>query len=146
MTVGKAIYYLLTNASDVTAIVGTRIYPEVAQQNAALPYIVYNVSNNEPSDTKREPSKLDTAEVEVNVFSEKYTQAIDMGVAVRAALDRVKGTYSGVNVQSIQYINEIIDFDEPQRAYNITVPVKPFTLSTKPPASSAGTQLPVAAS
>ena len=120
MTVGKAIYYLLTNASDVTAIVGTRIYPEVAQQNAALPYIVYNVSNNEPSDTKREPSKLDTAEVEVNVFSEKYTQAIDMGVAVRAALDRVKGTYSGVNVQSIQYINEIIDFDEPQRAYNIT--------------------------
>ena len=79
MTVGKAIYYLLTNASDVTAIVGTRIYPEVAQQNAALPYIVYNVSNNEPSDTKREPSKLDTAEVEVNVFSEKYTQAIDMG-------------------------------------------------------------------
>ena len=120
MTVGKAIYYLLTNANDVTEIVGTRIFPEVAQQDADLPYIVYNVSNNEPSDTKKAPSKLDTADVEVNCFATNYSQVIDMGVAVRAALDRVKGTYSGVNVQSVQYVNEIIDFDEPQRAYNIT--------------------------
>ena len=120
MIVGKAIYHLLTNATAVTDIVGTRIYPEVAQQDGDLPYIVYNVSNNEPSDTKPEPSKLDTAEIEVNLYSSSYSQVIDMAVAVRAALDRVKGTYSGVNVQSIQYINEIIDFDEAQRAYNVT--------------------------
>ena len=119
MIVGKAIYYLLTNATDVTDIVNTRVYPEVAQQDAALPYIVYNVTNNEPTDTKPEPSKLDTAQVEVNIYSDSYTEAIDLAVAVRAALDRVKGTYNGVNVQSIQYLNEIIDFDEPQRAYNI---------------------------
>jgi hypothetical protein len=120
MIVGKAIYYLLTNATGVTDIVSTRVYPEVAQQDAALPYIVYNVTNNEPTDTKPEPSKLDTAQVEVNIYSDSYTEAIDLAVAVRAALDRVKGTYNGVNVQSIQYLNEIIDFDEPQRAYNIT--------------------------
>ena len=120
MIVGKAIYYLLTNATDVTDVVSTRIYPEIAQQDAALPYIVYNVANNEPTDTKPEPSKLDTAQVEVNIYSDSYTEAIDLAVAVRAALDRVKGTYSGVNVQSIQYLNEVIDFDEPQRAYNIS--------------------------
>ena len=50
MTVGKAIFYLLDNSTDLTAIVGTRIYPEVAQQDAPLPYVVYNISNNEPSD------------------------------------------------------------------------------------------------
>lgn len=120
MIVGKAIYYLLTNATDVTDIVSTRVYPEVAQQDADLPFIVYNVTNNEPSDTKPEPSKLDTAQVEVNIYSDSYTEAIDLAVAVRAALDRVKGTYNGVNVQSIQYQNEVIDFDEPQRAYNIS--------------------------
>jgi hypothetical protein len=119
MTVGKAIYYLLTNSTDVTDIVSTRVYPEIAEQNAALPYVVYNIANNEPTDTKPEPSKLDTAQIEVNVYSESYTECIDLSVAVRAALDRVKGTYNGVNVQSIQYLNEIIDFDEPQRAYNI---------------------------
>ena len=119
MIVGKAIYYLLTNATDVTDIVSTRVYPEIAQQDADLPYIVYAIANNEPTDTKPEPSKLDTAQVEVNIYSDSYTQAIDLAVAVRAALDRVKGTYNGVNVQSIQYLNEVIDFDEPQRAYNI---------------------------
>ena len=120
MIVGKAIYHLLTNATDVTDIVNTRIYPEIAQQDADLPYIVYNVANNEPTDTKPEPSKLDTAQVEVNIYSDSYRVVIDLAVAVRAALDRVKGTYAGVNVQSIQYLNEIIDFDEPQRAYNIS--------------------------
>ncbi|NCW67514.1 MAG: DUF3168 domain-containing protein [Marivivens sp.] len=58
MIVGKAIYYLLTNATDVTDIVSTRVYPEVAQQDADLPFIVYNVTNNEPSDTKPEPSRF----------------------------------------------------------------------------------------
>jgi hypothetical protein len=120
MTVGKAIFYLLDNSTDLTAIVGTRIYPEVAQQDAPLPYVVYNISNNEPSDTKREPSKLDTANIEVNCYSTSYTEVIDMAVAVRAALDRVTGTYSGVNVQSIAYMNEVIDFDEGQRAYNVS--------------------------
>jgi hypothetical protein len=120
MTVGKAIFYLLDNSTDLTAIVGTRIYPEVAQQDAPLPYVVYNISNNEPSDTKFEPSKLDTANIEVNCYSTSYTQVIDMAVAVRAALDRVTGTYNGVNVQSIAYMNEVIDFDEGQRAYNVS--------------------------
>jgi hypothetical protein len=120
MIVGKAIYYLLTNATDVTDIVSTRVYPEIAQQDATLPYIVYAIANNEPTDTKPEPSKLDTAQIEVNIYSDSYRQAIDLAVAVRATLDRVKGTYSGVDVQSIQYLNEVIDFDEPQRAYNIS--------------------------
>lgn len=119
MIVGKAIYYLLTNATDVTDIVSTRIYPEIAQQDADLPFIVYNVTNNEPTDTKRDVSQLDTAQIEVNIYSESYTQCIDLAAAVRTALDRIKGTYAGVDVQSIQYLNEIIDFDEPQRAYNI---------------------------
>jgi len=120
MTVGKAIFDLLLDNTDLRAIVNNRIFPEVAQQDAQLPYVVYNISSNEPSDTKREPSKMDTAQVEVNLYSTSYTECIDMSTHVRAALDRVTGTYSGVNVQSIQYLGEVIDFDEAQRAYNIT--------------------------
>jgi len=110
MIVGKAIFTLLLSDTDLRGIVSNRIFPEVAQQDAVLPYVVYNISNNEPSDTKREPSKMDTAQVEVNLYSTSYTECIDMATHVRAALDRVTGTYSGVNVQSIQYLSEIIDF------------------------------------
>jgi hypothetical protein len=40
MNVGKAIYYLLSNATDVTDICGTRIFPEVAEQESATPLVV----------------------------------------------------------------------------------------------------------
>ena len=92
MTVGKAIYYLLSNYTDLTDIVGTRIFPEVAEQDSALPFVIYSVISNEPSDTHEGPSKLDIAQVDVVMYNTDYSGLVDMGVAVRAALDRVTGT------------------------------------------------------
>jgi len=120
MTVGKAIYYLLNNSTDLEAVVGTRIFPEVAEQDSALPFVMYSVISNEPSDTHSGPSLLDVAQVDVIAYNTSYSGCIDMGVYVRAALDRVTGTYNGVNVQSCQYNSEVIDFDEYKRAYVIT--------------------------
>ena len=120
MTVGKAIYYLLSNYTDLTDIVGTRIFPEVAEQDSALPFVIYSVISNEPSDTHEGPSKLDIAQVDVVMYNTDYSGLVDMGVAVRAALDRVTGTYNGVGVQSVQYTSEIIDFEDYSRAYVLT--------------------------
>jgi hypothetical protein len=120
MTVGKAIYYLLSNYTDLTDIVDTRIFPEVAEQDSALPFVIYSVISNEPSDTHEGPSKLDIAQVDVVMYNTDYSELVDMGVAVRAALDRVTGTYNGVGVQSVQYTSEIIDFEDYSRAYVLT--------------------------
>ena len=120
MTVGKAIYYLLSNYTDLTDIVGTRIFPEVAEQDSALPFVIYTVVSNEPSDTHEGPSKLDIAQVDVVMYNTDYSELVDMGVYVRAALDRVTGTYNGVGVQSVQYTSEIIDFEDYSRAYVLT--------------------------
>jgi len=119
MTIGKAIYYLLSNDATVSGLVSTRIFPEVADQEQAMPYIVYNIRSNDPSDVQTGPSALDTASIEVASYSTSYTQAIDVAAAVRLALDRVGGTYNGVNVQSIQYTTEVMDFEEAQRAYKV---------------------------
>ena len=120
MTVGKAIFYLLNNYSNLTDIVGTRIYPEVAEQDGASPFVVYTIISNSPSDTHSGPSQLDVAQVDVVAYSTSYAECIDIGVHVRAALDRVTGTYNGVNVQSCQYTTELIDFDDYRRSYVIT--------------------------
>jgi len=120
MTVGKAIYYLLSNYTDLTDIVGTRIFPEVAEQDSELPFVIYTVVSNEPSDTHEGPSKLDIAQVDVVMYNTDYSELVDMGVYVRAALDRVTGTYNGVGVQSVQYTSEIIDFEDYSRAYVLT--------------------------
>lgn len=119
MIAGKALYYLLTTDAPISAIVGTRVFPELADQEQAAPYIVYNIRSNDPSDVQSGPSALDTASVEVNCYAPTYAAAIELSDAVRTCLDRRSGTYSGVNVQSIQYITEVMDFEEPQRLYRV---------------------------
>jgi hypothetical protein len=62
---GKAIYALLTASTDVTDLVGTRIFPDMATQKAAYPFVVYSVEATEPSDTKDGVSGLDIVEVSI---------------------------------------------------------------------------------
>lgn len=119
MIAGKALYYLLTNDAPISAIVSTRVFPEIADQEQTKPYVVYNIRSNDPSDVQAAPSALDTASVEVNCYAPTYAGAIELSDAVRTCLDRRSGTYSGVNVQSIQYITEVMDFEEPQRLYRV---------------------------
>jgi len=125
MIVGKAIYNILTNVTAVTDIVGTKIYPEIAPQNESQPYIVYSVVSNSPTDTKEENGNVDEASIEVYCFNTKYSTAIDLGVAVRAALERKNGTFGGVKIQSINYTNEQMDVN-PERS--IWVAIQDYTI------------------
>ena len=125
MIVGKAIYNILSNVTAVTDIVGTKIYPEIAPQNESQPYIVYSVVSNSPTDTKEENGNVDEATIEVYCFNTNYSTAIDLGVAVRAALERKNGTYGGVQIQSINYTNEQMDVN-PERS--IWVAIQDYTV------------------
>ena len=117
MNVGKALYNILSSDADIVAICGTRVYPEIADQDAALPFIVYKVSDIQPSGTKSGSSSLDTARVDVYCVSEEYGEAMTISDEVRSALDRVGGTYTGVNIQSIDFDTADVEFDSDQRAY-----------------------------
>lgn len=102
-----AIYYLLTNDAAVAAIVGTRIYPDLATQGATYPFIVYGIEQTQPSDTKDGPSVLDVVTFSVMSFAKSYVQARDMAKAVRAELDRYSGTAAMVDIQSIKFVNQM---------------------------------------
>lgn len=103
---GKAIYSILTGASAVTALVSTRIYPDMATQKAAYPFIVYAITGTQPSDTKDGVSGLDVVEVAVMCYATTYTSAQDIAGAVRTALDRVTGSHGGLTVQSIRFLDQ----------------------------------------
>ena len=59
MKIGLAIYKILVSAADVTALVSTRIYPNVAKQTSAFPFIVYQTTGVDPNDTKDGVSTVD---------------------------------------------------------------------------------------
>ena len=117
METGKAIYKLLKDSADVGAICADRIYPELAQQDVDTPFIVYTVLDTTPSATKNATSKLDTARVELYCISDDYEESMDLGIAVRSALDRQSGTLSGVEVQSIDFDTSDVQYDPDQRVY-----------------------------
>jgi len=117
MKVGAAIYSLLVNDSAVSALVGTRIYPELAEEGASASYIVYSVVSNTPSDTK-EGTPIDEAQLEIFSVGNTYAAANDLADKVRAALDRKSQIVVGtVTVQSIQYTNEVVEVSEKRDLY-----------------------------
>jgi len=118
MNAGKAVYGILSANSGVTDLVGTRIFPEIAEQEAATPFIVYQLQSVAPEDTHDGPSKLDEVRFEFLCYADTYDAAADVGVKVRAALDRVSGTYNGVNVESVQFNDVDIELEYQPRRYS----------------------------
>jgi hypothetical protein len=111
MNEGKAIYSILTNDSDVSALIGTRVYPQVAAQGAAFPFVVYVLQDNTPSDTKSGVSTLDEIRYDIVAVAETYSQLTDLTEKIRTALDRYTGTVEGVVVDSIQFTELDVDND-----------------------------------
>lgn len=117
MNEGKAIYSILSSDSDVSAIVGTRIYPQIAAQGASFPFLVYVLQGTTPSDTKSGVSTLDEVRYDIVVASETYAEASDLTNKVRTALDRYTGTVAGVVIDSIQFIDLDVDNDPATETY-----------------------------
>jgi len=118
MNAGKAVYGILSANSGVTDIVGTRIFPEIAEQEAVTPFVIYQLQSVAPEDTHDGPSKLDEVRFEFLCYADSYNEAADLGVAVRAALDRVSGTYNGVHVESVQFNDVDVEIEYDPRRYS----------------------------
>ena len=98
MKIGKAIYNILVGTALIEARVDTRIFPMIAPQTSAFPFIVYDVNSVDPSDTKDGASDLDTISTMVSVYSKTYAEASILASLVRNALDRKSGTFNGIEV------------------------------------------------
>lgn len=111
MLVGKAIYDILTNDSTIEGLVADKVFPNVAAQTTEFPFIVYDVTSDDPEDTKDGVSTLDANSIMVSGYADNYSRAADLAVAIRDALDRTSGTYAGVVIQTIQYqgYNDVFD-------------------------------------
>ena len=129
MKVGAAIYSMLKDDSAVSALVGTRIYPELAEEGAATPYVVYSVVSNTPVDTK-ESAPVDEAQLEVFSVADTYAAANDLADKVRTALSRqAKTIIETVTIQSIKYTNEVTEVSAERNMY---ISVQDYTARLTP--------------
>lgn len=101
MNIAKTIYNLLVNDADVSALISTRCFPANAPQKGSKPYVVYDIYNVEPTDTKDGASKLDTVYFELSCYGKEVDTVIDINNKVRSAIDRFNGLNSDNVVDKI---------------------------------------------
>ena len=103
--IGKLIYERLSTATNITAIVGTNIYPDITPQNVDYPFVVYTATNSTPVDYKDGQSNLEEINLQIDVYTQNYDTTQNLANLIRNRLDRFVGTVEGVEVQTIKYVS-----------------------------------------
>lgn len=101
--ISQAIYNILTNDAPVFAVVGTKIFPNMATQRTDFPYIVYSVVSKVPTDSKDSGLGFDRYRIQVDCVDESYTDVETLASLVRTALDRKTGSYGSMVILQIVY-------------------------------------------
>jgi hypothetical protein len=91
----------------VTGLVGTRIYPLQAPQDADLPALVYQRISGPRDQTQSGPSGLVEARMQLTYLGATYSEAKSVAEAVRGSIDGFSGTMGGIAVNACQLDNEI---------------------------------------
>lgn len=110
--IGAIIYQSLANDPSVAALAGTRIYPEVAPDEADLPLIVYTVR---ATDSVEGSAPMTRCSVTANCYAATDAAAESLGAAVRAVLDGFDGSGAGVAARLLS-LSDYSEFRDPDVA------------------------------
>ena len=90
MFIEEALVQLLREDADVSAIVGARIYPQIAPQNSPFPRIVYQRVTTTHIEHMQGSSGLARALIQVDSYSPNYDEAKALSEAIRLLLQPVR--------------------------------------------------------
>ena len=109
--VEKAIYTRLLAYTDLTDLVGDRVFFDVLDQNAAMPAVAFSRISTERFPAMGSNVGVAKARIQVAAYEDLGLDAIAVAVQVKAALDRWSGTAGGVVVQHIFIDAEFEEYD-----------------------------------
>jgi hypothetical protein len=100
----------LVTTTVVSSIVSSRIFPLLAPQSAALPFITYRRSGIRRQQTLSGPMGVPQVSVDFDVYAATYEGARDLADKVRLSLDGYGGTFDNTEVRQVSLENEQDDF------------------------------------
>lgn len=102
---------------SVSAIVGTKIFPNIVPHSASMPSITYQLIDSgyeyALDSTPSHKINLVTCRYQVNCWAATYKAARQLADKVRALFDGYAGTVGGVPIRKIQIADES-DISEPE--------------------------------
>lgn len=101
---GKAIYTLLAADAAVTALVGTRIYPNTLPQVSAYPCIIYGQVDEQYLETK-DAAILNGYRQQIDIYAPDYAMAQAIAQAVKTALHWTRATIEGLGTLRLKLLD-----------------------------------------
>jgi len=95
----EALTYKLANTAGVSALVSDRIYPGIAPQGAALPYLTYQRVSGPRTYTFDGASGIEAPRIQIDCFAATYSGVKALATAVRAALSALTGNIGDTGKQ-----------------------------------------------
>ena len=102
MNLPSGLYAELAATTDLTAYVNTRIYPMIAPQPAALPYIVYHKISDVRIHAMKEDVDLYHPRMQIATFSTSYLQAHQIADVVESTLKDFSGVLGSSDQPTVQ--------------------------------------------
>lgn len=92
ISVNKHIYQLLINDTQLGELVGSKIYPLVAEETVTYPFIIFtkeSVNGNYSKDLLM----YDTATISIAIAANNYFETVNIAERVRAILENYRDSY-----------------------------------------------------
>jgi hypothetical protein len=98
LSAGLIVYDILSKDATVKQK-ATKVFPVLTDQDVELPYVCYHREHHQGVSVKS-GAGADTAIIQVSCYGATYTQSVELGEAVRAAMEGKEHTYSTIHMRA----------------------------------------------
>ena len=106
MSVEEALYSILSNDTEVAALVSARIYPNLLPESATLPALTYQELTGPRQHTMDGPVGTVRFRFQINCWASTYAVADELSTEVRKALDDYSGTVESQYIHFVEMLDE----------------------------------------
>ena len=124
MDVKRALYQCLSGYAGLTALVGSRIYPNRAPQNCTMPAVVYQQVTDRRTYTKDGYAGLAWPLFQISCYAETYEQAEAVRAQVEAALHACLGKFDGLTVEAVRLEGSTDQFEDGSDLHRVLLQVR----------------------
>lgn len=92
------------------------IFPIVAPQGSTYPFAVYKRNSLQVANTKDLFNISETADIEINIVSNTYSESIEKAINIKMYLEHLKGVYTTakdeeINISDIYLVDSSEDYN-----------------------------------
>jgi hypothetical protein len=117
--IDEALYALITGDDDCAAQLGTRVYPLMIPQNAALPAVCYQTITTQRAYSQQGPALTPAARIQITVKAASYDNAVVVANLIRNLLEGYKDTSANVDIQGVFLENEYDGFNLDSKSFTV---------------------------